>query len=94
MFINDKLSFIIKNRGLLPAPFYHQFFLLGVTLPGGNSDDDHTNDSDNYEGSCTYYVITDRRGSLKMITVLHRGGFSQMITVLHRGGPANGYGIT
>ena len=34
------------------------------------------------KGSCTYYVITDRGGSL------------QMITVLHRGGPANDYGIT
>ena len=34
------------------------------------------------KGSCTYYVITDRGGSL------------QMITVLHRAGPANDYGIT
>ena len=38
---------LFKNRGLLPAPFYHQFFLWRVTLPGGNSDDDHTNDPDN-----------------------------------------------
>ena len=30
-------------------------------------------------GSCTYYVITDRGGSL------------QIITVLHRVGPANDY---
>ena len=36
-----------KKRGLLPAPFYHQIFLWRVTLPGGNSDDDHTKDPDN-----------------------------------------------
>ena len=45
-------------------------------------------DADAYEaeafhmGSCTYYVITDRGGSL------------QMITVLHGGGPPNDYIIT
>ena len=58
-------------------------------------DFDHFNDIDNFDdfddfgefdifdkGSCTYYVITDRGGSL------------QMITVLHRGAPAYDYGIT
>ena len=43
------------------------------------------------KGSCTYYVITDRGGSLQMITVLHREGSSQMITVIHRGVPENDY---
>ena len=42
-------------------------------------------------GSCTYHLITDRGGSLQMITVLHREGSSQMITVLHRGGVSNDY---
>ena len=46
----------------------------------------------NNKGSCTYYVIAGRGGSLQMITVLHRGA-GQMIRVLHRGGPANDYSI-
>ena len=58
-----------------------------------------------HKGSGTYYVIADRGGPSKMITILHGGeGLAkwlqyyigvvrQMITVLNRDGLANDYDI-